>query len=76
MERIDDGQRLDFTWWPALRPADRSSVSITVAPTESGCRVRVTERRVEARASANRLPVGLWAWRLAVLSLAGCLSRI
>jgi uncharacterized protein YndB with AHSA1/START domain len=76
VERANDGSRLDFTWWPALRPAERTSVSITVAPTEQGCRVRVIERPIAARATASRLPVGLWSWRLAVLSLSSCLSRI
>lgn len=75
-ERADGGSRLDFTWWPALRPAEQTSVSITVAPTDRGCRVRVIERPVAARAGANRLPFGLWSWRLAVLSLASSLSRI
>lgn len=76
VERVDDGRRLDFTWWPALRPAERTSVSVTVSPTEQGCRVRVIERPAAARASTNRLPVGLWSWRLALLTLSSCVSRI
>lgn len=54
VDRIDDGQRLDFTWWPALRPADRTEVSITLEPITGGTRVRVVERRpVAARASGT-----------------------
>lgn len=99
VDRVEDGQRLELTWWPALRPADRSTVSITVTPGESPdgtpgpTRVRVVERLEAGRtvmssgtASASagsgshrggaRLPVGLWAWRLAVLSVCGCPSRV
>jgi uncharacterized protein YndB with AHSA1/START domain len=97
VDRVEDGRRLDLTWWPALRPADRSTVSITVTPGESAdgspgpTRVRVVERSevgrtASAMASVSagsvprrggaRLPVGLWAWRLAVLSVCGCPSRV
>ena len=38
VDRIDPGQRLDLTWWPALRPADRTTVSITVTPIDTGTR--------------------------------------
>ncbi len=111
VERVDEGDRLDFTWWPALRPADRTSVSITVSPTDSGCRVRVIERQTPAtttaaagRATASigssvssaggsalaapasgsvpvarsftRSTVAGWSWRLALLSLSSCMSRI
>lgn len=105
VDRIDDGRRLELTWWPALRPADRSTVSITVTPNRApdggpaSTRVRVVERlepdrpamamaRAEARSSAadrspdgprrggTRLPIGLWSWRLAVLSVCGCPSRV
>ncbi len=103
VERVDEGDRLDFTWWPALRPADRTSVSITVVPTETGCRVRVIERQTEATASiarstastvtstasgrstapvarptasAGRSTIASWSWRLALLSLSSCMSRI
>ena len=76
VERIEEGRRLDFTWWPALRPAERTAVSITVAPNGSGCRVRVTERPLAQRAGTGRLPVGLWSWRLAMLALGSCLSRV
>ncbi len=107
VERVDEGDRLDFTWWPALRPADRTSVSITVSPTETGCRVRVVERHEAAMAatgrptaslgrpaasvasaawpntsaprptaSAGRSTIASWSWRLALLSLSSCMSRI
>ncbi len=103
VDRIDDGRRLDFTWWPALRPADRTEVSITLEPITGGTRVRVVERRpVLARTAATataptvaapsgtrpgnaaapprggtaRLPIGLWSWRLAVLTVATCLSPV
>ena len=88
VDRVDHGCRLDLTWWPALRPAQQTTVTITVAPVDEGTRVRVVERapaptgtttdaggEAEARGGA-RLPIGLWAWRLAVLSVAGCLSRV
>jgi len=111
VERVDEGDRLDFTWWPALRPADRTSVSITVSPTETGCRARVIERQTlaesGARAGRSTGPIGVstassalptapgatasggrstvraggstiasWSWRLALLSLTSCMSRI
>ena len=98
VDRIEADHRLDFTWWPALRPAERTTVTITVVPTGPGSRVRVVERppaRLVASAAAvqggvettaptgpparkgtNRLPIGLWAWRLAVLSVATSLSRV
>ncbi len=102
VERVDEGRRLDFTWWPALRPAERTTVSITVEPLDgrSGSKVRVVERRPmpttasaasttavaatsvaatagpSPRAGTGRLAVGLWSWRLAVLSVGVCLSRL
>lgn len=76
VERVDEGKRLDFDWWPALRPAEQTSVSITVSPTGSGCRVRVNERPRVAKASTGHRAIGLWSWRLALLSFASCMSRI
>lgn len=105
VERVEPTRRLDFTWWPALRPAERTMVSIQVEPAGSGCRVTVVERpparlrsNIDAsvepvvargasaeggrpvghrvRQGTGRLPVGLWAWRLAVLSVAPSLCRI
>ena len=90
--RVEEGHRLDFTWWPALRPAERTAVSITLAPLDDGTRVRVVERPltpVMARsateptsqpmagaAQGSRTIIGSWSWRLALLSLTCTLSRV
>lgn len=100
VRHVEQGQRLDFTWWPALRPARQTDVSITLTPLTTGpggrCRVEVVETLVPSttaatgptaatnaaaaepgtRSGANRLPIGLWSWRLAVLSVSACLSRV
>lgn len=40
---VDTENRLGFTWWPEHRPVERSNVSITLTPTETGTRVTVIE---------------------------------
>lgn len=102
VREVEHGQRLDFTWWPVLRPARQTEVSITVTPLTTdagdlGCRVEVVETLAApsqttlsgpvasasvagpssgGRSGAHRLPIGLWSWRLAVLSVSACLSRV
>ena len=84
VEWADPGRRLDFTWWPALRPAERSRVSITVTPLDEGSRVRVVERPCGPVAAPVPRPVawrtagvvGAWSWRLALLSITCTLARI
>lgn len=43
VDTIDDRSELRFTWWPMTRPAERSTVAITVEPIETGARVTVRE---------------------------------
>lgn len=45
---IVDQERLDYTWWPADRPTQRSAVFVTLEPIETGTRVHVTETVVSA----------------------------
>lgn len=85
VEQVDEGRRLDFSWWPALRPAEQTRVSITLVPLDEGTRVRVVERPstpVGAAATStpaaggSRTTIGSWSWRLALLSLTCTLSRV
>jgi uncharacterized protein YndB with AHSA1/START domain len=76
VDHIDEGRRLELTWWPALRPADRTRVTITVTPTEQGSRVRVVERAAPRRPATAARAVGSWSWRLAVLALCCSASRV
>lgn len=60
VERVEEFHRLDFAWWPEHRPIERSHVSITLVPLETGTRVTVTEtvprsiaRSIDARLSSS-----------------------
>ncbi|MEM9652014.1 MAG: SRPBCC domain-containing protein [Actinomycetota bacterium] len=114
VQTVVEGERLAFTWWTADRPTDRSSVTITLQPVDTGTRVTVVETmappsqvgftvpalpvastgapgsatagpgvRVSASAGtdiamrARRSSVlGLWSWRLAVVTLATQMVRV
>ncbi len=43
VERVDSQRLLEFAWWPALKPAERTTVSISLAPEGAGTRLSVTE---------------------------------
>jgi uncharacterized protein YndB with AHSA1/START domain len=86
VERIDDGRRLVFTWWPVTNPAERSTVAIVVEPVDSHGAATVVKVNETAPASVTRAlsadaavvsdrpvaraAVGAWSWRLALLGLA------
>jgi len=55
VREVEPGRRLAFTWWP-LTGADvgrATTVTITIAPTDGGCRLRLVEPpSARARAAA------------------------
>jgi hypothetical protein len=70
--RVDEVEpsRVTFTWWPAARPADVSTVELVVLPRPDGSTLRVTETTASA---AHVTVAGAMRWdvRLLVL-LAAC----
>jgi uncharacterized protein YndB with AHSA1/START domain len=43
IERVDDGERVEFVWWPTAEPERRSRVDLVVVPRPDGSSLRITE---------------------------------
>ncbi len=66
VDTIEEGSELRFTWWPVTRPTERSTVTVTLEPIDSGTRVTVREAmpvslgamalRSEGRVSVDSAP--------------------
>lgn len=54
---VDEQRSLQFTWWPDSRPIERSKVSITLSPIETGTRVTVTEQLLTPPPVGFAIPV-------------------
>src|SRR5262245_28604772 len=43
IERVEPGERVEFTWWPTDEPEHRSRVDLVVVPKPEGSGLRITE---------------------------------
>ena len=55
VREAESGQRIRFTWWPAVRADEVSDVEIVLLPAATGTRVVVTETVGEGRPWSLRL---------------------
>ncbi len=70
VEAIDPQRQLDFVWWPADDPAERSHVAIRLEPTEFGTKVVVVETlRASATSAAHACAQAAWSWRQAMCAV-------
>ncbi len=86
VDRVDEQSRLEFTWWPDRRPVERTTVTITIAPIDTGTRVTVTESVPRSIAGPSRpllsadprsqVVRGAWLWRMAMLGVATCMAAV
>lgn len=84
---LTHGERLQYVWWTAERPTERSTVTITLAPVEHATRVTVVESLTQRQAvgfvtptakagARSRSLIGTWSWRLAMVTLASQMVRV
>ncbi len=73
VDTVEPGRRFAFTWWPAERPEDATTVAFTLAADGQGTRLDVEEAPV-ARAGGRACTLALagdpWGERLLGLELA------
>jgi uncharacterized protein YndB with AHSA1/START domain len=61
---VEPGRSVTWSWWPAERPRDASTVRIVVVPAGVTTRLRITE----TRASASALAQSRWNARTTLLA--------
>jgi uncharacterized protein YndB with AHSA1/START domain len=67
IDRVEDGERVSFTWWPQDRADAASSVDLHVVPTTGGTVLEVVERfPARSTASASAL-ASRWQLRSLIL---------
>lgn len=84
VDHLENGERLDFTWWPIDDPDDISTVTIELQPTIEGTRIRVTETAPTpgvitasaTPATATATSRSAWAWRMATLVVGGVVGGV
>lgn len=64
IDEVEPGREVTWSWWPAGRPEERSTVRLVVVAAPRGSRVQITE----TRAAIDRWTAR--AWRLSAFGLA------
>jgi uncharacterized protein YndB with AHSA1/START domain len=72
IERVDEGQRISFAWWPVAQPDRASAVDLVIIPARHGSVLEIVET-FPAGTTLSALATTAWPARVHVL---GALRRM
>jgi uncharacterized protein YndB with AHSA1/START domain len=72
IERVDEGERISFQWWPAGQPDQSSSVDLVIVPARHGSVLEIVERFPVGATFSAAVATSAWPTRVHVL---GALRR-
>jgi uncharacterized protein YndB with AHSA1/START domain len=73
IERVDEGERVSFKWWPVAQPDRASSVDLVVLPVQHGTVLEIIETFPIGTTLSAAVHTAAWSTRVNVL---GGLRRI
>jgi hypothetical protein len=66
IDRVDDGRRISFAWWPVSQPDRASAVDLVVLPASHGSVLEIVET-FPARTTVSAAATTAWSSRVRVL---------